>query len=1220
MPAVFDVAALVYTKRPGLCLFGMLALCVLLTWQLAVEASHPNGLTFDAEVDSFVVRGTALSDRHQTVLRFPHKLGLTKSPGIEPPETLPPGTASPAPETAAPEVKPTEAPPTPSPHQRCKVPRETELHVLVALEEGGNVLSNDGMRRICEFVHAIEESSAWAHGCYGELIEVDRDDARNETAARPSRPSEDCDGEALRCDTVAWVGNFPELLSAMSGNAAAVRLLRAVQAIDPLRLLGGSVLLKETCNATGTVPCDLRDELGCSPPAAKDKPACSEPCLIKNLDLCALLLLTDARPSDVLALQSFPLPEPAAAGESSAGLDAGACGAKFTDAYSVRVKEAVRVLASWSERSQELAEALPASGGRPFLDKYSISSAAGPLRTSYTRVVLRVAKHGNRDVAGVESLVPPLLSAAKAAGLDVSFREWTFFEEQLHEQLLRDAVFAGGSVAFVLLFVVAYCRSLFLAAGAVAGVLLCLPLAASFYVHVLGIRWFGILHSIGLFLVAGVGADDFFVLLALWQEAKRDRGLRTEREQLAWTLERGFRTVAATSLTTAAAFLGNCVSHIPAIRLFGLFMAVLLLALLLSVFLWLAPLLILADRFSACMSRAFPRLFPGDDTLEQAQPGGDPHDFDGDELSLIAAETDGAEPGVGPGMSTPESPAFSAPHGFEDVDFISDLEETYLSSKAGSLSPNLTPRTFPIPHRPIRRAGSAKCVGIANPHPADQHPQPGKDKAGGSSPGKEKDPKRWSCGACGGLFVAAATESPRRTAAACAAVLCFFGLAAVLRVSGADGQLSLWPAGHNQARYMQTELEMNTDVGRADLRLLWGVVPQDTASPLNPAEKTDVQFAQGFNATTHAAQEYFLKVCRQLSGRAGGAAPELMPGVPLHRAVRGTVSCTILDLADWLLETKNMTLPLPSDQFKTEMIRFHRAVGLTGGFSGYYYNRTGSFVLRDPVAMAIWVGTTVNWQRPHQEVEPLWKMWETWLKLSDPPPEVAPGFHSAGGAWVLMETQVEMERTAWASLLISLLLAFVILTITTRSVRLSVVAVACLSGVVIVSAGCLGLFGWSLGVIESICATIVVGMSCDYVVHMAACHADALTALPSSSPKARLQYVLRLIAPPIAASAATSIGAAAFLLNCEVLFLFKFGAFVVVTLTAALAAALILYPALILLFTRETEVDVCGVSACCFPTTASRSTGFAAVDPDSDDAIDDLSDFHNEPADTTDCG
>lgn len=87
------------------------------------------------------------------------------------------------------------------------------------------------------------------------------------------------------------------------------------------------------------------------------------------------------------------------------------------------------------------------------------------------------------------------------------------------------------------------------------------------------------------------------------------------------------------------------------------------------------------------------------------------------------------------------------------------------------------------------------------------------------------------------------------------------------------------------------------------------------------------------------------------------------------------------------------------------------------------------------------------------------------------------------------------------------------------------------------------------------CATIVVGIACDYTMHV------AVSVVHEGGD---LRTTLALIGPPMCAAAATTAVGGASLLPCTVVLFSRFGAFVVITVFASLGFALLLLPALLL--------------------------------------------------------
>ena len=97
--------------------------------------------------------------------------------------------------------------------------------------------------------------------------------------------------------------------------------------------------------------------------------------------------------------------------------------------------------------------------------------------------------------------------------------------------------------------------------------------------------------------------------------------------------------------------------------------------------------------------------------------------------------------------------------------------------------------------------------------------------------------------------------------------------------------------------------------------------------------------------------------------------------------------------------------------------------------------------------------------------------------------------------------------------------------------------------------------GWPLDVIESVCAAVVVGLACDYTMHVAVAITRAGGCLRTS---------LELIVPPMVVASLTTAAGGAALLPCTIIFFSRFGAFVVVTAIGSLAYSVLVLPAVLL--------------------------------------------------------
>mmetsp|Transcript_16022 Transcript_16022/g.1430 ORF Transcript_16022/g.1430 Transcript_16022/m.1430 type:complete len:109 (+) Transcript_16022:1842-2168(+) len=101
--------------------------------------------------------------------------------------------------------------------------------------------------------------------------------------------------------------------------------------------------------------------------------------------------------------------------------------------------------------------------------------------------------------------------------------------------------------------------------------------------------------------------------------------------------------------------------------------------------------------------------------------------------------------------------------------------------------------------------------------------------------------------------------------------------------------------------------------------------------------------------------------------------------------------------------------------------------------------------------------------------------------------------------------------------------------------------------------------GWELGVAESIAIVILIGMSVDYVVHLANHYVESV--YPDRFRK--IKTSLRDLGISIISGATTTIGSGIFLFFAEMVVFNKFAILIVATICFSLAYALVFFSALV---------------------------------------------------------
>jgi len=188
------------------------------------------------------------------------------------------------------------------------------------------------------------------------------------------------------------------------------------------------------------------------------------------------------------------------------------------------------------------------------------------------------------------------------------------------------------------------------------------------------------------------------------------------------------------------------------------------------------------------------------------------------------------------------------------------------------------------------------------------------------------------------------------------------------------------------------------------------------------------------------------------------------------------------------------------------------------------------------------------------------EFWEGWFesKLAGAPRGLRGGFQTSP-TWTLTETETELVDGAWTALTLSLVFAFVVLLGASRSVRLALLATISVGSSAASLLAAAALLGWTMGVIEAVCTMVLVGLSLDYVLHVAGAYVRTPEA---DGRRERAKGAVRSVGLSVVSGASTTVGAAVFLLGCTLTFFTKFGLFVAWTLTSSLVQAVVVFPAM----------------------------------------------------------
>jgi predicted RND superfamily exporter protein len=130
---------------------------------------------------------------------------------------------------------------------------------------------------------------------------------------------------------------------------------------------------------------------------------------------------------------------------------------------------------------------------------------------------------------------------------------------------------------------------------------------------------------------------------------------------------------------------------------------------------------------------------------------------------------------------------------------------------------------------------------------------------------------------------------------------------------------------------------------------------------------------------------------------------------------------------------------------------------------------------------------------------------------------------------------------------ISLGVSLIVLLIATGNFIVSLLAFVSLVGIVFCTLGCMWIYGWSIGIIESICAVLSVGFAIDFTVHLGISYVERKPDMTSynlgSSRHDRVTHAFLELGTSVLGGGMTTLGASLFLFACVINIFTIFGIF-----------------------------------------------------------------------------
>eukprot|EP00977_Amphora_coffeiformis_P004565 scaffold983_cov168-Amphora_coffeaeformis.AAC.1 len=603
-------------------------------------------------------------------------------------------------------------------------------------------------------------------------------------------------------------------------------------------------------------------------------------------------------------------------------------------------------------------------------------------------------------------------------------------------QILIDMALAVGSAVITFLAMIVHTRSPFLASVGLLQIVLSFPSAYFIYTFIARLKFFPFLNFIGVFVIFALGADDVFVAVDKWKNARLAHPDAPPQEIAAKAFPDAAGAMMLTTLTTAVAFFGTAVCPVSPILCFAVFVG----------------LLVVMDYVLCCLL-VFPALVIYDNKLRA------------DKRTGCCCHC-GVRSCCCCVVKRREVP--------EDVEEICDGDETS--------SPSLIHRVLNHYYNFMHRF-------------------------------------RW----------------PLLVACGAALVLCSIKAAQIELPLSADVRLFDESDNQFEAAYIQRQnllFDAIDSKAGSIADVIWGVTPADTGNHNNPESWTKLDLDEDFDPSQEDVQDF--------------ATP-----------TRTGYQCPMERLDQWLAEQASTDTP--------EDIYAEHCAGAAGlpipqaNFDACAYAWTKAYNVDSVLAragkiavMSIRFNSRVRFESPQSELKSEWNLINDWMKSNKGP---VGAVQTSEDFW-WFDTNTVMLETAYTSAGIALGAAAAVILFSSRSLVLTLYATITVGYVLTSVTAVLVAMGWTLGFLESILFAILIGISCDFVIHFS----HSYTSLAGHAPRGeRTRFALISMGPSILAAAFTTFAAALVMLFTVITFFEKFAVILFLTIAQSVVGSFVVF-------------------------------------------------------------
>lgn len=394
---------------------------------------------------------------------------------------------------------------------------------------------------------------------------------------------------------------------------------------------------------------------------------------------------------------------------------------------------------------------------------------------------------------------------------------------------------------------------------------------------------------------------------------------------------------------------------------------------------------------------------------------------------------------------------------------------------------------------------------------------------------------------CGGLWLATSLESPKETESF---LPNYFPIRVALNTL--------------QDAFPRSDTDFQLKV-----RFVWGIkdVNRTGTSRFKVSELGAPILDEYFDMKKKEVQQHIFDVCKHIEEEQENLLFSLETGIE-------PVRCWIRDYQLWR-ESTNKTY---FETFATDEGLVQDLIKFSQTEIKYMRHLTNQHVIFSKNKTRV-IATEVSFVSDKDAQLPakiMWPVYQKWQEVIDSLNQNAPqggdqAFVTSGFPWLYSYTQQTLLRTMITGVAVMIFVALFTLVSATLNWRVAILATVSIGGIVAMLLGLIQLYGWTLGISESIGVVVAVGFSFDGVAHVATAYVESKSKLRMD----RTKDALTDLGISVLFGAVTTLLAGICLLPAIIIFFTKFAGLIISTIILSMTWSLVIFPCLLMSFGPE---------------------------------------------------